>query len=78
MNMESSLVKIFTGTEVNVIMLKGLLEEIGVSAMTRNEFQSSIIAGYGTGVPSAVDLFIQESDQQKAVSIIKEFIERDK
>ena len=76
MKKENSLVKIYTGTETNVIMLSGLLEENGISTMTKNDFQSSVWSGYVSGVPSAVDLFIQENDLQKADPIIKEFIER--
>ena len=42
----NNLVKIFTGSEVSVILLKGILEENGVSAIIRNEYQSGITAGF--------------------------------
>ena len=39
---------------------------------------SGVVAGFSGGVPSAVDLFIQESDLKKSEPIIKEFIQQNK
>jgi len=70
----SKLVRIYAGTEVNVIFLKGELEANNISAVTRDDFGSSVYAGFVGGVPSAIDLFIQESDLEKAEPIVNEFI----
>jgi len=75
MNEEGSkLVRIYTGPEVAVILLKGELEENGIYAITQYDFGSGVTAGFVGGVPSAIDLFIQESNLEKAEPIIKEFI----
>lgn len=71
----NDLVRVFTGTEVSVLYLKERLEEIGIGALIKNDFQSGITVGFVSGVPSAIDLYIQESDLKKAESIINEFIQ---
>ncbi|MCD4772450.1 MAG: DUF2007 domain-containing protein [Bacteroidales bacterium] len=73
--MKNEIIKIYTGTEVSVLYLKGMLEEIGVSAMIKDDFQSSISAGFVEGTPSAIDLFIQKSELKKAEPIINDFIQ---
>ena len=70
----NNLVKVFTGSEVSVILLKGELEEHGVSAIVKNEYQSGITAGFLGGVPSAIDLYIKELDFKQAEPIINEFV----
>lgn len=75
MKEESNLVRIFTGSEISVILLKGELEENGITALIQNDFQSGIFAGFSGGVPSAVDLYIQESDLFQAEPIVNDFIQ---
>ena len=70
----NNLVKVFTGNEVSVILLKGELEENGISAIIKNEYQSGITAGFLGGVPSAIDLYIKELDFNQAEPIIHEFV----
>ena len=70
----NDLIRIFTGSEVSVILLKGELEQIGIQAMMQNDFDAGLSAGFVGGAPSAVDLYIQESDFSKAEPIINEFI----
>ena len=67
------LIRIFTGTEVSVILLKGKLEESGIPALIKNDYQSGISAGFTGGIPSAIDVYIQESDLTKAEPIVNEF-----
>lgn len=71
----NDLIRVFTGTEVLVYLLKERLEEVEISALIKNDFQSGLTVGFVSGVPSAVDLYIQESDMKKAESIINEFIQ---
>lgn len=77
MGKENNLIRVFTGTEVLVYLLKERLEEVGVSSLIKNDFQSGLTVGLISGVPSAVDLYIQESDLEEAKPIIKEFTEND-
>ncbi len=71
-------IRVFTGTELEVNLLKEELDQIGISCLIQNDFNSGVLAGFSGGVPSAIDLFIQESDLKKAESIISEFIQRNK
>ena len=75
MKEEDKLVRIYTGTEISVILLKGRLEEIGISALVQNNYKSGIEIGFVGGVQSAVDLYIQQFDFKKAEPIIGEFIQ---
>lgn len=75
MKERNNLIRVFTGTEVLVILLKERLEEVGISALIKNDFQSGISVGFVGGVPSAIDLYIQESDLKEAEPIIDEFIQ---
>jgi hypothetical protein len=68
-----SLIKVFTGSEFSVFLLKAKLEEIGILAIVRNDFNGAFL---GT-IPPAVDLLINESDLEKAEPIIREFIQND-
>lgn len=65
---------VYTGTEVSVLIIKKRLLEMGVEALIKNEYQSGIIAGFTGGVPSAIDLYIKESDVSTAKPVIEEFI----
>jgi hypothetical protein len=69
-----NLVRIFSGSEVSVTLLKAEFEEIGIPAIIQNDFQSGISAGFSGGVPSAIDLYLQESDLEQAEPILNEFI----
>lgn len=66
MNAQIDLIRIYTGTEVSVILLKGELEDKGIYTMIKNDFQSGNMAGFFGGIPSAVDLYILESDTKQA------------
>jgi hypothetical protein len=70
-----NLVRVFTGSEVSAILLKGELESIGISALIQNDYQAGNSVGFMGGTPSAIDLFIQESDLKEAEAIVNEFIQ---
>ena len=78
MKQKNKLIRIYTGTEVSVIMLKGRLEEIGISPIIQNNYKAGINVGFVGGVQSAVDLYIQQSDYKEAEPIISEFIKKNK
>lgn len=71
--MENILIRIYTGSAIAVNLLKDELESNGIAALIRDDFYSGTLAGFSGGVPSCVDLFIQEADLEKAESIISEF-----
>lgn len=67
-------VRVYTGSEMNALALKGMLEEAGISAMLHNEFQAGIVAGFVAGLPTETDLFIRQSDLEAAQGIINDFL----
>jgi hypothetical protein len=78
MKEKNKLIKVYTGTEVTVILLKGLLEEIEITSTIQNNYKSGIEVGFVGGVQSAIDLFIQQSDFEKAEPLIRDFIAKNK
>ncbi len=50
------------------------MEEAGIPVMIRNEFQSAVAAGYGIGAPSAVDIYVTESNVDAAIPVIEDFL----
>jgi hypothetical protein len=75
MKENSRLIRVYSGTELTVDLLKDELEKCGIFSMIQNDFKSGISAGFSSGVPSSVDLFIQELDMRKAEPILSEFRE---
>jgi hypothetical protein len=78
MKENGQLIKIYTGTEITVLTLKGFLEDIGVNSTIQNNYRSGIEVGFVGGAQSAVDLFIQHSDFEKAEPVIRDFIAKNK
>lgn len=72
----NNLIRVFTGSEILVIILKERLDEAGISALIKNDYQSGISVGFVASVPSAIDLYIQESDLKEAEPVINEFIQK--
>ena len=72
---KSNLIRVYSGTELTVNLLKDELEKFGISSMIQNDYNSGVSAGFSGGVPSSIDLFIQELDLGKAEPILREFIE---
>ncbi len=74
MKEKNKLVRIYTGTEMTVLLLKDLLNEIGIKSVIQNNYKSGIEVGFVGGVQSAIDLFIQQSDFESAEPLIRDFI----
>jgi hypothetical protein len=73
MNENDNIIRIYTGTELTVNLLKDELEKVGISGIIQNDFESGTSAGIG-GDPSAIDLYIQESDLKKAKPVLVDFL----
>ena len=72
--MKNNLITVFSGNEIEVVLLQGALEESGISSTTRYGTISGVDPLWG-GAPVAMDLFINESDLEKARPIIEAFIQ---
>lgn len=71
--MEDKLFIAFSGSEIEVILLQGELEENGIQTIYRDGSKSGVSPFYG-GMPQVIDLYINEADLRKATPIIEEFI----
>ncbi len=76
MKTDNELIRVFTGSEVLVNLLKAELEEVGVGAIVENDYLSGISVGFMGGTPSSVELYIQKSDLKVAEPFISEFIQK--
>ncbi len=74
MKERNKLIRVYTGTEITVNLLKELLEEIGVTSTVQNNYKSGVEIGFVGGVQSAIDLYIQASDFEKAEPVVRDFI----
>lgn len=74
----NNLIRVYTGTEVTVLLLLEELEKNGIPGIIQNDFNSGVMAGFSAGTSSAVDLFIQEIDLKKAEPLISGFMQINK
>jgi 3-oxoacyl-(acyl-carrier-protein) synthase len=67
-------VRVYSGSEVRVILLKGLLEDAGISSIVQNEYQSGITAGFAGGTVNTIRLKVHASDLEKAQPVVDDFV----
>jgi len=67
-----ALVKIFSGSEIIAMALNSKLEEKEIQTLVKDNLQSARVAGFGN-IGLAVEIFINESDKEKAEPIIEKF-----
>ena len=69
MENEENLIKVFTGSEPTALLLLKMLEEAGVKGLIKND--SGL--GYIGATPSVLDLYILETDIERAMPLVREF-----
>lgn len=74
--MEDNIVKIYTGGEIIISRLVSELEAQGIFTLIKDGFKQGIEAGFVGGVPSAIDLFVRESDLSVALEVVKALTEK--
>lgn len=62
-------VKVFSGSEVEVIRVRIILEQNDIKFIERNDIQSGITAGFGT-IDKAVHIFVDKEDYYRALKLI--------
>ena len=70
--MDKEHIKIFSGTSVLVNRLNFLLDNKNIPSLIKDHVSSGTLAGFGT-LSNSVELFIYNSDLEKATPIIEEF-----
>lgn len=71
---KNGLVLVYTGTDVNIARIKYELEFMGINSIVKDGFNAGLAAGFGGGIPSAIDLFVTEIDLDKATEIINAIV----
>jgi hypothetical protein len=74
MKKEGDLIKVFTGTEGNSLLLKGKLEAAGVASIIKNDSESAFLGS----APPVVDLYIEYSDLAGVQQMLKDFLSTNK
>ncbi len=64
-------VKVFSGSEIEVIRIRLLLEQNHIKYIERNDIQSGVTAGFGT-IDKAVHILVDKPDYYKALKLIDE------
>jgi hypothetical protein len=75
MNENEDLKLVFTGSTVEAIFLKSLLEESGIGALVRDTLTESVVAGWASGSPADAGLlFVSEVNEAEASRIIQDYL----
>ena len=74
MTKRDKLIRVFTCTQVTCHLLKAELENAGIAVLLKNEFQSAVAAGFVNATPSAVDIYVKESQVEEAIPVIEGFV----
>ncbi len=67
--------KLIYGHIVDIQIYKDLLFKAGIECLIKNEFEEASRAGFGSGLPGNADLYVDESNFEKASAIISSFKE---
>jgi hypothetical protein len=70
MKEKNNLIKVYTGTEILVYILKDKLGQTGIVSTIQNDSGDAFLRG----TSAAIDLYIQRSDLKKAEQVIREFV----
>jgi len=70
----------YSGSRVEGLFIKEMLEESNIHFISKDTFQSSIQAGWADGLPDeTIQIYVETMNFEKAKKIIEEYIiERDK
>lgn len=70
MENKNKLVRLFSGKEMLVISLKDRLDNEGIDSVVHNDSYDKFLLG----VPTAIDLYINVSDTEKAETVLRKFL----
>ena len=76
MSITDELRNVYTGSRIEGLFLKEMLQESGIGFMEKDAFQSSIQAGWADGLPEdRIRLFVSTDVYDKAMKLINEYFE---
>ena len=68
---DSEYIKIYTGGTIIVQVIKQRLEDEGINPIIKDETESGRLAGFATAMPSFPEIYVHESETDKAVRIVE-------
>ncbi|MFL9838026.1 DUF2007 domain-containing protein [Flavobacterium sp. ST-75] len=68
-----ALVKVYSGSEIEVAPVKAVLEEAGINPVVKNNVQSATLAGFGS-FGQAMELYVEAYEADKAKTLITNYI----
>ena len=71
---DEKIVLIYIGNELIIRRIRKRLESDGIFSVIKDGYQSGLSAGFVGGVPSAIELYVLESDFQNAVEIVNAIV----
>jgi hypothetical protein len=71
MTEKNGLILVYTGNDIIISRIKYELELKGIKSIVKDGFNAGLSAGFGGGIPSAVDLFVTEKDFEQANEIVE-------
>ncbi len=80
MSISSDLSLVYTGSRVEGLLLKELLEEKGIGVFKKDTLEASVIAGWADGSPEdACQLYVETQNAEEAKKFLEEYFKtRDK
>ncbi len=64
-------ISVFSGSEVEVIKIRLLLDQNEIKYIERNDVQSGVTAGFGT-IDKAVHILVDKDDYYSALKLVNE------
>ena len=73
--MKKGLVKIFIGTDIEANYIAAMLNEESIQCFVRNNFESSLGAGWADGSPDqSTELLVYPEDEAKAQAVVDSYL----
>lgn len=69
----NKVIELFTGSLIEIEKIQGYLEEKGITTSIRDKFSEGLHAGFPSGIPNEVTLYVLENDKEKAQVILDDF-----
>ena len=74
MNKADELVLVYTASEIEIEYIRAELEASGIGVIVKDGFAQGLKAGFVDDTASAIDLYVMESDVEKAKKIISDIV----
>ncbi len=74
MNKADELVLVYTASEIEIEYIRAELEASGIGVIVKDGFAQGLKAGFVDDTTSAIDLYVMESDVEKAREIIDDLL----